>query len=450
MWTTWGIDASVTPYTDHFPRADIHELITPDLLHQLIKGTFKDHLVTWVEQYLHTVHSKANAQRIMDDIDHQIAAVPAFPGLCRFPEGRNFKQWTGNNLKALMKVCLTEMKCTDPGPKLTMHPSSDMVRCFAASTHDTPTLTAMQAALDCFHQYRTIFETARIRTDGFSLPRQHALEHYIENIRLFGSPNGICSSITELKHICAVKEPWRCSSKNNPLLQIFTINQRLGKLAAARAYYTSHHDGMLIGSVLADALGIQPIEDEDDAFSVQSGRDEEDEVADIEGDPGEATSDVHGRILVYRSATVTFYTPSELSGDSGMHHEIIRCNPSWRNEYERFDTILVDMDPTCPGMLGMAVVRVVALIAFTHDNMCYPCALVEWFKPVGEGPDSVTGMYVVRPEVEDGQRVTTLIHLDLYHETRIPVDFHFSYLLDVFDMFYVNQYADYHSHECIF
>ncbi|KAI9569828.1 hypothetical protein HD554DRAFT_2037827 [Boletus coccyginus] len=30
----------------HFPRADIHELIVLDLLHQLIKGTFKDHLVT--------------------------------------------------------------------------------------------------------------------------------------------------------------------------------------------------------------------------------------------------------------------------------------------------------------------------------------------------------------------------------------------------------------------
>ncbi|KAH9935840.1 hypothetical protein B0H21DRAFT_699135 [Amylocystis lapponica] len=482
MWTTWGIDASVTPYTDHFPRADIHELITPDLLHQLIKGTFKDHLVTWVEQYLHTVHSKANAQRIMDDIDRRIAAVPAFPGLRRFPEGRNFKQWTGNDSKALMKVYL---------PAIEGHVPSDMVRCFAAyldfcylarrSAHDTPTLTAMQAALDRFHQYRTIFETAGIRTDGFSLPRQHALEHYIENIRLFGSPNGICSSITESKHIRAVKEPWRRSSKNNPLLQILTINQRLDKLAAARAYYTSH--GMLIGSVLADALGIQPIEDEDDAFiytrftaalanEIQQLNLDElirrflyDEIFATDDT---SSSDLHisecpifsGRISVYRSATVTFYAPSELSGDGGMHREIIRCNPSWRNEYERFDTVLVDMDPTCPGMLGMAVVRVVALIAFTHDNMRYPCALVEWFKPVGEGPDSVTGMYVVRPEVEDGQRVTTLIHLDcvvravhligVYHETRIPVDFHFSYSLDAFDMFYVNQYADYHSHECIF
>ena len=115
------------PFTDAFPRADIHELISMDLLHQIIKGGFKDHLVTWVGEYLEITHGKAKADTILDDIDRRyistsaptfmtinlihhslflcsISIAPSFLGIRRFYEGRNFKQWTGDDLKALMKV----------------------------------------------------------------------------------------------------------------------------------------------------------------------------------------------------------------------------------------------------------------------------------------------------------------------------------------------------------
>lgn len=59
------------PFTSSFPRADIHEMITPDLLHQVIKGTFKDHLVTWVGEYLEIEHGKKEADEILDDIDRR-------------------------------------------------------------------------------------------------------------------------------------------------------------------------------------------------------------------------------------------------------------------------------------------------------------------------------------------------------------------------------------------
>ena len=79
--------------------------------------------MTWVEEYLVITHGKAKANRILDDIDNRyehhyshkvicslanqlpsIAIVPPFSGLRRFPEGRGFKQWTGDDSKALMKV----------------------------------------------------------------------------------------------------------------------------------------------------------------------------------------------------------------------------------------------------------------------------------------------------------------------------------------------------------
>ena len=61
------------PFTNEFPRADIHELIAPDLLHQIIKGTFKDHLVTWVEEFLLYIHhnNRSKVNKILDDIDHR-------------------------------------------------------------------------------------------------------------------------------------------------------------------------------------------------------------------------------------------------------------------------------------------------------------------------------------------------------------------------------------------
>jgi hypothetical protein len=61
----------VQPFTNDFLRADINELLSPDLLHQLIKGAFKDHLVTWVHDYIKAEYSESEAQKKLDDIDRR-------------------------------------------------------------------------------------------------------------------------------------------------------------------------------------------------------------------------------------------------------------------------------------------------------------------------------------------------------------------------------------------
>ncbi|PSR70614.1 hypothetical protein PHLCEN_2v13502, partial [Hermanssonia centrifuga] len=65
----YGVHARIVPFTNDFPCADIHELLAPDLLHQIIKGTFKDHLVTWVGKYLMHTHGETAGNTILNDID---------------------------------------------------------------------------------------------------------------------------------------------------------------------------------------------------------------------------------------------------------------------------------------------------------------------------------------------------------------------------------------------
>ena len=54
-----------------FPHANIHNLLSPDILHQLIKSTFKDHLITWVNNYIRATNSDKIAKKILNDINLQ-------------------------------------------------------------------------------------------------------------------------------------------------------------------------------------------------------------------------------------------------------------------------------------------------------------------------------------------------------------------------------------------
>jgi hypothetical protein len=93
LWDVLGFDSGVTvclicdlciyeifisarqPYTSQFSRAHIYEPLSHDILHQFIKGTFKNHLVTWIEDYLKLTHPANGAKRIVNDIDMRYVLV---------------------------------------------------------------------------------------------------------------------------------------------------------------------------------------------------------------------------------------------------------------------------------------------------------------------------------------------------------------------------------------
>ncbi|KAJ3742783.1 hypothetical protein DFH05DRAFT_1495496 [Lentinula detonsa] len=499
LWDNYGIDDDVLPFTHHFPRADIHEMLTADLLHQVVKGCFKDMLVEWVIAYLTITHGETQMKEIMDDVDHRISLVPPFPGLRHFPHGRRFKQWTGDDSKALMKVFLPAISEYIP-EEMTKCLSSFLDFCYLARRNDftTDTIAELQNALHSFCEYRKIFLRTNVRAH-LSIPRMHSILHYPYLIINFGAPNGVCSSITESRHITAVKKPWRRSNRYNALSQMLLTNQRLDKLTMLRArlveqglmpplqapapdpFETDKDDE---GAVDADRLLAKvelaktrarhyPRKLEDLAvyvnqpllpeltrqflFGQLSG-----EVADsIDID---LCPEIHAKINVYHSAIAMFYAPSDNAGIRGMHRERIRCTPSWYG-HPRRDTVAVIIDEDEPGFRGMSAARALLFFSFTYKDSEYPCVLVHWYNTYGRSRDTRTSMWTVRPSYLDARQHRphlAVLHLDsllrgihlipIYGSRALPRSQGLAHYnsLDVFTAFYVNRFADYHSNEILF
>lgn len=169
----------------------------------------------------------------------------------------------------------------------------------------------------------------------------------------------------------------------------------------------------------------------------------------------------HAKVQVYTSAIATFYAPSDISGLGGMHRERIRATPAWRNGVPRYDCVFISSDSEQAGLRGLHVARVRLFFSVKYKSVLYPCSLVEWFSPLSNLPDPDTDMWIVTPDVDaTGQHVLGVVHLDAIVRNAhligvagtdfIPRQLHHYEALDAFKAFYVNKFADHHSHELAF
>ncbi|KAF9044687.1 hypothetical protein BDP27DRAFT_1434723 [Rhodocollybia butyracea] len=93
----------ITLFWANLPLCNIFRCITPDILHQLHKGVFKDHLVKWSTEAVACDSKDARKK----EIDTQFQSMPRHQSLHHFKKGISLiTQWTGNKYKNMEKIFL--------------------------------------------------------------------------------------------------------------------------------------------------------------------------------------------------------------------------------------------------------------------------------------------------------------------------------------------------------
>ena len=92
------------PFWADIPWANGSATIQPDLLHQILKGVLKTHVMTWWTRILGT-----------NELDQRFSGMPRYAGQRHFHDGiTSFIQWTGTESKAAARVFLPLVAGSNP------------------------------------------------------------------------------------------------------------------------------------------------------------------------------------------------------------------------------------------------------------------------------------------------------------------------------------------------
>lgn len=208
------------PYWTKHPWAAGPASIVPDLLHQVWKGVYLDHLRKWWTRIL----GRRN-------LDARYMGVPQYTGQQHFSTGLSaLTQWTGNQARAMARTFLAIVD----GSRIRQ--AVQAVCCITDFMYrarmpqlDEDDLAAMDADLQEFHEVKQIFVTERAHTSkyGFNnISKLHIIRNYLHLTREMGTPDGFSTETPEQLHKDYVKVGYHASNSIVPEPQMLTHLRR--------------------------------------------------------------------------------------------------------------------------------------------------------------------------------------------------------------------------------
>nr|VWO99818.1 Beta-lactamase (EC [Ganoderma boninense] len=206
----WGLKP-IEPFWRDLPHCDIFRSLTPDIFHQLHKGLFKDHLVSWVTKAV------PNGK---DEIDRRFKAMTRHSGVRHFKNGiSKVTQWTGNKYKNMERVFLGVVAgAAEKRVTHTVRAVLDYIHYSHYETHTDLSLDTLHSTWLGFHHHKSVFVDLGVRKD-FNFPKGHSPEHYEPSIRAFGTADGYSTELPERLHIDYAKQAYGASNRQDTYIK---------------------------------------------------------------------------------------------------------------------------------------------------------------------------------------------------------------------------------------